>query len=167
MENINEFNEIADAENKEFNLLWNYFETVLNDQFVSSATLNGIKMWEKMLQIKTKYSENEDVRKFRILVRLNEQLPYTFRMLNEQLKTLCGEEGYVAEIDNGKYLLVVRVRLSVEKKMIEVEELLKRMVPANMLIDLSLMYNQHSKLEKYTHKQLKEYTHDGLRKEAI
>jgi hypothetical protein len=167
LKEVREFRAINTAENPELSSLWDAIEDVLNDQFVNDATENGVKRWESSLEISPKGTETLDIRKFRIISRLNEQLPYSYAKLKQQLETLCGENGYSIELLNEEYKLIVRVELGVRGKFMEVESLLKRTVPANIVIDLSLMYNQHSAFTNFTHSQLSNYTHYQLRNEVI
>jgi len=44
---------------------------------------------------------------------------------------------------------------------------LQRVIPANMIIDLRLIYNQHLTLKQFTHAHLQTYTHNQLRNEVI
>ncbi len=162
-----EFKELAAAENPELLSLWGILEDVLKDQFVGDSTENGIKRWETILKVFPKGSDTLDVRKFRILARLNEKLPYTKRTLERQLAVLCGEEGYSVNLKNDKYTLVVRVELTAKEKFNEVNSLLRRIVPANLLIDLSLLYNTHAILSRFTNGQLAAYTHEQLRSEVL
>lgn len=167
MKELREFKAISNAENPELFFLWDAIEDAFNDQFVNYATERGVKRWESTLGITPKGTDALEIRKFRIISRLNEELPYTYEKLKMQLETLCGEKGYSLELLNNEYKLIVRVELSVRGKFAEVESLLNRTVPANIVIDLSLMYNQHSALAKYTHSQLGSSTHYQLRNEVI
>ncbi len=162
-----EFRELAAAENPELLSLWNTLEAVLNDQFIAASTENGIKRWETILEIFPKGSDTLDVRRFRILARLNAKLPYTKRTLEQQLAVLCGEAGYSVEVRNDEYTLKVRVELTAKGKLDEVNSLLGSIVPANMIIDLSLLYNTHAKLSRYTYAQLAANTHNKLRNEVL
>ena len=49
----------------------------------------------------------------------------------------------------------------------EVDKLVRRMAPANLIITVELRYNQHLTLAKFTHAQLSQYTHKELREEVI
>jgi hypothetical protein len=167
LKEVREFKAINTAENPELSSLWDAIEDVFSDQFVNDATENGVKRWESSLEISPKGTDALDVRKFRIISRLNEQLPYTYAKLKQQLETLCGESGYSIALLNNEYKLIVRVELSVRGKFTEVGSLLNRTVPANLVIDLSLMYNQHSAFSNFTHSQLSNYTHYLLRNEVI
>lgn len=167
LKEVREFKVIVEAEQSEVDRLWKALDNALCDQFINDATENGVSRLEKILKITPKATDTLDVRKFRILTRFNEQLPYTFRTLEQQLATLCGAEGFTMALLNSEYTLVVRVEISAKRKLDEVKALLERTVPANIIIDLSLRYNQHSVLEKLTHAQLSAYTHYDIRNEVV
>lgn len=142
--------------------LWTAVDRALNNQFVSTADDYGIKRWESMLSIKPKGTDTLDERRFRIIARLNEQLPFTYRMLKQQMHNLCGD-GYEMALAQNGYVLVVRIELTNHNNYSDVQSLLQRVVPANIKIDLSLRYNTHSVLAAYTHAQLAAFTHEELR----
>ena len=88
-----------------FRLCGMRLDAAFNDQFVNSATVNGVERWEKSWESKPKGTDTLDARKFRILSRLNEQLPYTLPVLKSMLQSLCGEDGYSVEVQNELYTL--------------------------------------------------------------
>ena len=108
------------------------------------------------MQINAKDTDDLDFRRFRILSKLNEQLPYSFKTLELQLQTLCGEDGYKMMLRNENYTLIVRIGLTVKNQFDEVNNTLRRYVPANIVIDLSLLYNTYKELERYTYLDLRE-----------
>lgn len=143
-------------------------KNVFKDQFINTSTENGVKRYENMLKIISKASESLDVRRFRLFIRFNEKLPYTMPKLKEQLEILCGgADEYTAEIDTVGFNLTVKISLKVKRMIEEVREMLERMVPLNVCIDLDLMYNQHLTVGKFTHKFLRKYTHKGVRDEVL
>lgn len=167
LKEFREIKQLADAENPELLFVWEALRDVMNDQFVKDATENGIKNWEKILKITPKASESLDDRKFRVLTRLNEKLPFTYIGLERQLASLCGEEGYLLKLLNNEYTLVVKVALKAKSNFEDIRKLLQRVVPANMLVDLSLLYNTYGLLEGYTYGSLSGYTHEQLKSEVL
>ncbi len=167
LQDFREFQELAAAENPEILALWGRLDNVMKEQFIEDATEDGVKRWEAILNINPKGSDSLELRKFRILTRLNEKLPYTYKKLAQQLETLCGESGYSLELMNNEYKLIVRVALVAKSMLAEVDKLLKRIVPANMYIDLSLLYKKNSALGSYKHAHLRKYTHEQLRSEVF
>lgn len=167
IKNAAEFEAIMEAIQPEFVDVETAIINAFNDTFVNDATEVGVKRWESMLNIAPKSVDTLEDRKFRILARLNEQLPYTFRSLDDRLITLCGQNGFTMELFNDIYTLKVRIELVVKGQYEAVEQLLKRIVPANLVIDLDLRYNQHEKLKNYTHGQLSAFTHSHIRNEVL
>ena len=161
-----EMTAIMDSEQVEIERLWGSSEDVLNDQFVVDATENGVKRWENILGLKPKANYTLDERKFNILTRLNEQLPYTLNTLKSMLSSLCGSNGYSLKIDNDKYILIVKLALSNVNNFEMVEALLDKVVPAN-IVKTVLTFNSHYMLSGYTHEQLRAFTHKELREEII
>lgn len=167
MQEIREFQHISTAENPEFNLVWQELQNVLDDQFIRDATLNGVARREKMLKITPFSSDTLDERKFRLLTRYNEDIPYTVPNLKRSLANICGPTGYRINLINNTFTLIVKVELIAKRNLQTVQELLERVVPLNMIIDCDLMYNQHKTLRVYTHRQLKQFTQYALRNEVL
>ena len=153
---IREMQAIMEIEQPEAEMLWDKLSGVMDDQFVETASEERIKRWEKMMLAAPKESETLDERRFRILTKLAEETPYTWNRLMQALTSLCGEEGLTAFLDG--YTLTVRVPLPSKHNFD---------VPANIVIDLSLAYNQHQLLQKFTHAQLAEMIHSEIRNEVI
>lgn len=167
IKNIKEYKHIMTAEEPELVEVWTALENALKDNFIDGATENGVLRLEKILKITPKAADNMEDRKFRIKARFNEQLPYTFRTLQDRLANLCGEEGYTCELFNNIYTLKVRIELIAKGQYDAVNSLLERITPMSLVIDLDLRYNQHLKLSNFTNAQLRAYTHKQLRDEVI
>ena len=161
-----EIKAIIDAEQVDVVETWIDIESVMNDQFIRDATENGVKRWEAILKITPKATYTLDERKFNILTRLNEQLPFTIESLKRALTSMCGEDGYTLKLDHKKYVLAIKLSLLNENNIETIKQLLKRMVPANIIISVSL-FNTHSMVGEFTHGQLTELTHKQVREEMI
>lgn len=164
---LREFKALANTVDPELNLLWEEVEKTFNDQFIEDASEDGVKRYEAMLNIVPRATETLEDRKFTILTQFNEQLPYTHKSLLQRLNTLCGEDGYTLEITTLDYTVKVRIELVVKNQYDTVEDLLERLVPLNMIIDLDLRYNTYDKLSAFTYNQLSAYTYDDLRDEVV
>ncbi len=162
-----EFSLLCDTEQREFNRLNTAVDEVLDAQFVSTAGERGIERYEQIFSIVPQDTDTLDERRFRVLAKINAQLPFSVRRLRQQLETLCGADGYRMEIDGGKYTLTVKVALTAKRNQQAVEELLADIVPANMVCTTSLLYNQHADLTRFTHAQLALLTHFEIREEVL
>lgn len=158
---------LTDAFEPEVVELFQAIENALSDQFIETASEYGISRWEKMLKIVPKSTHSLEDRRFTILTRLNEQPPFTMEALKQKLENLCGKDGYSVEVDVEKFILKVRIALTSRNAFDDVCVLLERVVPSNMVIDVSLMYNQHKAFSQYTNGQLTAYTHHQLRNEVM
>lgn len=167
LQNKMEYIEVCKTQNNEFVFLWNKINDTLKDQFLYELTLNGVRRWERIMKITPKASETLEDRRFRIINRYLNKLPYTMTSLKQILNTLCGENGYKIEYDNLTYTLIIRLELSVKHQLDEVIRSLKYIIPTNIVQDISLLYNQHLTVGKYTHAQLSAFRHKGIREEAL
>lgn len=154
---------LHDAVQPEIDELFRFNERMLNNQFIETSDEYGVSRWEKMLKIVPQATTSLNDRKFAILTRMNEQLPYTMTSLKQRLESLCGKEGYSVELDANNYKLKVGVALTSRSSFKDVELMLEKVVPANMVLEVTLIYEQHENWTAHTHQQLSAYTHEQLR----
>lgn len=167
MQEYLEMQRIMDAEQPEFDFLWVACENALSDQFILDATEYGVMRWENMLDITPKDTDTLDERKFRILVRLNQELPYTMTRLKEALTNLCGADGFTIDLQPNEYHIEIKLAIGHHSNYQEVVDLLKKMIPANMTQYVKLMYNTHNMINLYRHMDLAAYTHNRIRSEVF
>lgn len=162
-----EFKEIMRVEQKQISELWEIIYGIINEALVDEATGEGLKRWENILNITAFDTDDVKVRRLRIQAKIIEDVPYTERILNNILTGLCGEDGYTAVLNNEEYTLTIKVALTSKNLKDEVVAMCERIVPADIILDIDLMYNTHEILRGYTHKQLREFTHTQLRNEVL
>ncbi|MEK5070245.1 putative phage tail protein [Sporosarcina sp. FSL K6-1508] len=169
LEEIKELVEIANVENPIINALWKEIENALNNQFVLTVNedKNGATRYEKMLELKIPATDTIETRRFRILTRYQEQVPYSYKVLKQLLNSLLGENHYDLERNVAEKWLDVKIELTVKGQFDTVQLLLERITPQNMLLTVGLRYNQHIFFTKYTHGQMRSLTHDLLRSEVL
>lgn len=142
-------------------------EELKDNQYILSATEDGIAKYEKMINVTPLDSDTLEDRRFRVFTKYNQQLPYTERSLRNLLDTLIGNDGYKLEIDHLSHSISVGVELTARSMFKSIETLLEGYVPLNFYIDLKLLYNQYSAIQKSTHEQLTQFTHEQLREEVL
>lgn len=162
-----EYQGIMGAEQLEFEVAWAAVNSLLDNQFLGTAGDLGLSRWEKILNITPKGTDTLDDRRFRILTRMNEEVPYTLPQLRMILENLCGKDNYTVELEDATYILTVKVGLSAKSNFYAVKELLQRMVPVNLSVNLLQMYTPHTQLSRFTHKQLSAYSNYQLRNEVF
>lgn len=166
MQQYVEMQKIMDAEQTELDSAWDGLNSVWNNQYLFEADSAGISRWESMLGIVPKLTDTLDERKFRIFTLMNQELPYTYTKLIETLTTLCGTDWSIV-FDADNYSIEIKLGLANRSNMSAAEDVLKKMVPANMVVTVSILYNRHSALHAFTNGYLSNYTHDELRNEVI
>ena len=97
-----EFPLLCKTEQPEFDRLNAAATAVLDAQFVTAAGERGIARYEKIFKITPMGTDTLDERRFRVLARINAQLPFSVRRLRQQLETLCGADGYKLELDGDR-----------------------------------------------------------------
>ncbi len=163
LRSLKEFKEIAKAGEPEVIALLEAIDITLNNFFIPTADEYGISRYESMLGLFPIEEEDLEARRFRVLSKWNDRLPYTESELRARLTSLCGADGYELDINYNKYTMTVKVALTNRDILPMVRELLDKMVPCNMVISLYLMYTTYGWLEEYTHTDLSQYTHEELK----
>lgn len=164
---VRDFKELTAAEDPEFTLYYEKADIVLDDCFVDTLDAYGCARWEKMLALAVKDTDTLDLRRLRIKAALNGDTPYTMRSLAAKLETLCGKGNFTLAYANDEYTLKVGLALAAKAQFDYIKTILKGIVPANVIIDVFLLYNKHSLLADYTHAGLHPYTHKQLREEVL
>lgn len=167
MRDFREIKFLTDKQQEQAETLWVSLDTIWNNQFIETLDEAGCTRWERMLEIRNKDTYTLPERRNKILSKMVEQRPFTMKSLKKALTMLCGADGYSVELTPAEYILRVRIALTSKNMYGDVKELVDKIVPANLIIDADLMYNQHSKVGGFTHAQLKAHTHEQLRSEVI
>lgn len=159
---LKEFKEIAKAEEPELKLLLDELERLFGNAFIETADEYGISRFEKIMGITPLGDDTLEDRRFKVQVKWNETSRYTLETLDSQIKVICGEGGYSIKMDYAKYSLTVKVSLSNSKNIVIIQELLDKVVPANIITAVS-SFNTHIGLSHLTHDYLSNYTHTEVR----
>lgn len=164
IKDVTEYQEIANAENPTINTLWENHRKTFNNQFINTLDEQGCARWEKMLNITPKGTATVEDRRLAILARINTSLPYTYRQLENLLRNICADD-YTLTLDNANYKLTVLLNLSRQNQFDEVTHLLSRVIPANIVFEVGLKYNQYKTIRPYKYELLSDYTFHEIRAE--
>lgn len=164
---IKELQKIAELENPTLEQVWQSIEDALNNQFVVSANEDGLGRYEKMFNLVAGESETVETRRFRVMSKYQERLPFTWRILKNTLDTLLGEGNYELSRSVEEKWVKVKLELMVKKQFEVVEIMLERVTPQNMVLIVELRYNQHKTLVSFRHSELARYRHIDIREEVI
>lgn len=167
LQDFRELSSIVEVEQSEIDSLNAEAENALADQFIMYLTENGAKRWEAVLGISPKDTDTLDERRFRILTKQGTEVPYTVRKLEQMLTSLCGADAYVIELTPENYHVEVKLMVGNHNNYSEVQNILNKIIPANLTRHIELMHNTNAILSTMTHDQLSAYTHEQLRNEVF
>lgn len=167
MKALYEFSVLATTENSLYNTLHDTLLDILNDNFIATATETGIAHREELLLIEPFDDDTIESRRFRVGVMWNNAIPYTDTALRNKLTQILGADGYTFTRNYGAYSLTIAVSLGQKRMRDTIETMVTNMVPANLVITVTLLYNTYNDMATMTHDQMSAYTHDQLREEEL
>lgn len=127
-----EFQQIAAAENPEFNKLLACINRVLQDAFVRYGTEYGVSRFESSLGIVPTVGATLEERKSAILAYLSVKLPYTWRVVKMMLSEYLTDEHWSMEYINDEGKLILRTDNISEDKVQTIKVLLGNVLPKNI-----------------------------------
>lgn len=167
LKDVRELKLICDSEQPEFDQVQGELISLLNNQFFETANVDGIKRWEKMLNLTPRATDTLEQRKFRVQTIFTTQLPYTFSKLEEMMDDLCGVNKFFLDLYPDQYRLDVSIKVSIQDKINDVFALAQKISPANLLVNLIVLYATHASLTPFTHAELGTKTHEEIRQGGI
>lgn len=141
-------------------------DRLLMNTFVDETDLEGVKRWEKLLNIIPDAEMTLEDRRESVKVKLAGRRPFTKRKLEEILNQIAGAGEYTAVMTD-TFQLTVKLAITSKYKRGAVSDLIRQIAPANIELIVDLLYHQHEEFEDYTHGDLSVYTHHDLREEVI
>ncbi|MCL1903855.1 MAG: YmfQ family protein [Oscillospiraceae bacterium] len=171
MQRIKEFSYIMKTQSDEINYISAAIGKILNNSFAAYADESevGLYRWEKIFGITGMSGKTAEERRREIICRLSDFLPYTHNALEAVILSLYKPMGVTnvrISANYDKYILSILFFLEMEPYYHEIERLLERWAPANLLTEIIIIYRRHRALKKETHKQLGVRTHRYLKKEG-
>ena len=82
------------TEDVEFQNIFIDLNKIEQNQFIFSLDDEGLKRFEKMLNIYSQSNESIENRRMKVLSKWNEHEVYTFDFLKSKLDVICGKENY-------------------------------------------------------------------------
>ncbi|MEK4712230.1 putative phage tail protein [Sporosarcina sp. FSL K6-5500] len=140
---IKEFQELTRVQSKQLDSLDGAIQQFEDDQFILTSSEPAIYRREKEFNIlPDRTTETLDFRKRRLLGRMMQKAPFTFRYMVQQLDELVGKNQYIISIDVTNYWLEVLVTVESQSYYKEAAELLERTVPLNLILETGILVDQ-------------------------
>jgi hypothetical protein len=147
MKEVREFKLLATVENPELNLLWSTLGEVWSNQFIAELLISGVLRWENMLKLRPLSTDTIEDRRIRILAKINEQIPYTYRRMIQILNALCGEGLYDVDLDHNTYQLSILINPDITGNIDRISKTLYPIIPANLSLYLAMQMYQAWKIK--------------------
>jgi hypothetical protein len=133
---IYEYQQIAGAQEPELQLLLMAIDAVLDDWFVYTATETGIARMEKIAGITPDASIDLETRRYRLLAKMTEKIPYTDETLEQRLGALAGDDNYSIVRDYINYKIQVNTTVTDRGSFDEICNALVKMIPCNLILEV-------------------------------
>ena len=135
---LKEFKEIANTEEPELRYILEAIDRTLNNMFIETADEYGIKRFENLVGIYPEEGASLETRRFNLLIKWNDKVPYTEKELYNRMISLCGSADKFQITERYKdYAIDIATQLGVAGAFDAVATLLVDMLPCNMLLNLS------------------------------
>ncbi len=131
-------------------------ETVVNNQWILTAERNGLLRLARMMRLLGAEGMETETLRAEVFFRWNSRSPYTLFHLEDWLDGCLGVGGYTVKVQQEEYLLQLVLGLRVKGKKAFLEKHLRKIIPANLMLEVRLNANTHGKLKVMTHGQMKE-----------
>lgn len=149
LRNLKEFKEIAKVEEVELRRILEAIDQTLANMFIETANEDGIKRFEKMLKIIPNNGDDISTRRFKVLSKWNNKEIYTDSTLFELLTSFCGEGNFKIIERYKEYVLEIVTYLSVKDAFETVNDLIRDVIPCNLVVELKNMIEEIAKPTLY------------------
>lgn len=145
---------------------WDEIERIQRDQWLDTMDEQTVAQFEKFLEITPASTDDLDARKLRIKGYFISDLPFTIKKMREMLDALCGvEKGYLLNVSQHEGRVDVRVNLRVKNLLADIEKLVRKMAPADMIVAVDILYNLYATYLTYNYRSMGHYTWQQLRED--
>ena len=150
--------------------VWDDLDRIWKNQYLETLDDYGCTRWEKILRYKPKDSYTLEERRNLIHTKmLKNKLD-----LETVLDSLCGKRvgddnwdeklsGYSVSVKGNH--MNVNIAIGNQNILKAVKDMLEKIKPAGMVMEVTVMYNTYDMLAGNTHNELKQYTYQQLRED--
>lgn len=164
---IEEFKKIMEINDLEILNINEGIDDILKNLFIFDASEDAINRYENILEIIPKSTHNLEKRKDNILFKYRQTLPFTVCNLIFMLNSICGENGYVLDIIYESFILKIKIKLENKGLKDIIDELLERVVPMNLIINVYIDYNTWNMIRPFKWDDIKIYKWQNLKDDEI
>lgn len=157
-----DFDALYDTQGGEIENLQGTTNKIINNLFISSCDLDGVKRWEKFFNIKQNKDYTLEERRGIVLNKVLYRPPFTRQRLTEILETIWGKGNYTYELYPDDYRLIVDIDTNDPVIYLQFSKQLRNIVPANIYLILSIQYTYLYLGRNYTYRRMEDLTYGEL-----
>jgi len=165
LQEVRDFQCLMGQYQEAFMKLWDQERETEENFYLETADERGLAHWERILAITKRPGSSVQERRQIIFARQSQTTPYNWGSLLTFLTVLLGSsEAYEAKLEG--FTLRIVLKPAFRGMRADVWERLRQVVPANIEIVLTVIYNMHRQIGRMTHRELESYTHRQIRSEV-
>lgn len=107
LRDVDEVKTIMAVQNDEMKKHWDITEEIFDNQFICTAKLSGIKLFENMHQLSPSTTDSLEQRRLRIYILYNRTAPYTRKYMMQFLDGTIGAGNYDLRFYTGEFRLEI------------------------------------------------------------
>ena len=133
-----EINAICNSEDIEILELNKKIDILKNDTYIKEASVIGVERFEKIYNLIPLPQDSLLTRKKRIINKITNRLPYSYRWLVNKLNILVGEGNYILNLNTDEYDLLINISGITSEQLESFRNDMKFMLPANINVDVRI-----------------------------
>lgn len=153
---IPDLEQLYEAADNQIEKLYADLDQLDEDVFIDNMSEKRVKRWENMLGLTPKETDTLQERRFAVHSRVVDKLPYSYRVILSDLKALDPDATLAIDYTNMK--ATVSVDISNQSMVGDIQDLLEKKLPLNMIYEVLLIYRPWSNIEDMTWGQVKTMT---------
>lgn len=136
LENMTEFRLLDNVSEKQIKALYDEIEARNDDLLIMTATEAGIARREAILKIKPGENESLEARRARVLLKWYDRVPYTRRVIERKIASLCGDGNYQIDYDPIELELFLKLSNVSEEVAMMVHQTLDQLVMLTIILNI-------------------------------
>ena len=159
---MEEFEDIASTYDKMLKAVWDAESSTDDNRHFDTMDAETCSYWEKLMGLTPTSEDTLADRRRAVKAGWMSNAPYTAGKLKDILTTMLTEEGYELVIDKTGKKVSAGIKLAYILKYDYIADLVRRLIPADMISDVYIAYNRWQRFETVTWGELETETWESL-----
>ena len=157
---LDQFNDAVDAQIEKINTEVTRLD---EDNFFDNTSEERIERWEKILKLTPRADDTLEERRFAVHSRVIDKLPYTFSVVKRELNALAPGSVFTREQSENGMTATIVLMLSSISKIADVNTLLDKKLPLDVVYEIIVLFNTWSKYAEDTWGDVSSMTWNDMR----